>query len=317
MFRANIHQQTQLINTSQRQERLSRFWENAAPYVFISPFFIGFVAFQLFPILFSAYLSLANWNPYIQHGSGLEFVGADHFTALLKDERFIHSLQVTGIITISCTMIGTSLSVLLAVMLDKVPEWLSAILRAVFFMPSVTSVVVTTYIWKQLLNNKYGYLNSVVESLGFHSQPWLADPMLALWSIIIMLIWAGVGWDSLIIMSGLRSIPQELYEAARIDGANGPQEFWHITLPMLRPVLVFVVTTGFIYLLGIFAPIQLLTEGKPLNKTETVALYLYKQSFDYQEFGYASAIAVALTAIMFLVSFLNYRFLGRDMEYAS
>lgn len=296
------------------RDQRGQFWERLAPYAFIAPFFIGFIAFQLFPIGFSAYLSVANWNPYVRDGSGLSYAGLEHFKALMDDSRFINSLRVTATITIACTIVGTSLSTLLAVLLDKVPEWLSMILRGVFFMPAVTSVVVITYIWKQLLNTRYGYFNALIEHLGMSPQKWLQNPTTALWAIIIMLIWAGLGWDSLIIMSGLRNIPHELYEAARIDGAGAWREFWSITLPLLRPVLVFVVTTGLIYLLGIFAPIQLMTNGEPLHRTEPTALYLYQEGFRLQDFGYASAIAVVLTLIMFTVSILNFAFFGRDLE---
>jgi ABC-type sugar transport system permease subunit len=301
--------------TIYRADRRGQFWERLAPYAFIAPFFIGFFVFQLFPIAFSTYLSVAKWNPYVRDGSGLSYIGVENFRNLFDDSRFIHSLRVTAIITINCTIIGTALAVVLAVLLDKVPERLSMILRGVFFMPAVTSAVVIAQIWRQLLNTRYGYFNAVLEHIGIEPQNWLKDPAVALWAVIIMLVWSGLGWDSLIIMSGLRNIPHELYEAARIDGASAWREFWSITLPLLRPVLVFVVTTGLIYLLGIFAPVQLLTNGGPLHKTEPTALYLYYQAFQLQEFGYASAIAVTLTLIMFTVSFLNYRFFGRDLEY--
>ncbi len=303
-----------LLNVEAR-ERWGRVWEKLAPYVFISPFFLGFAAFQLFPISFSVYLGFAEWNPYVRQGTGLSFVGLQHFVQLFADARFLNSLKVTGIITVVCTLVGTALAVGLAVLLDKVPEKLSMILRALFFMPSVTSVVVITYIWKQILSEKYGYLNALLENLGLERHNWLGSPSTALWALIVMLIWSGLGWDALIIMSGLRSIPEELYDAAKIDGAGSWEEFWYVTLPLLRPVLLFVVTTGIIYLLGLFAPVQLLTGGGPLHRTETVALYLYHQAFDYQEFGYASAIAVTLTLIMFVASFLNYRFFGGEVEY--
>ncbi len=301
--------------TSNIHETLGRLWIRLTPYVFISPFFISFIAFQLFPIIFSVVLSVSEWNPYVRKGSGLTFVGLDNFTKLFANSRFMSSLGVTASITIICTIVGTSLAILLAVLLDKAPERLSMILRAVFFMPSVTSVVVITYIWKQLLSTKHGSLNALLEGLGLERHDWLGSGHTALWAIIVMLVWSGLGWDALIIMSGLRSIPEEIYDAAKVDGANGWNEFWHLTLPLLRPTLLFVSTTGFIYLLGIFAPVQLLTNGGPVHRTETVALQLYHQSFELQEFGYASAIAVALTAIMLVVSILNKYLFGREVEY--
>lgn len=345
----------------QLRERRSRLWEHSVPYIFIAPFFIGFIAFQLFPIGFSAYLSFHDWNPFIRNGIAPQNTVLDkyagewgvidldddlvtkevvmedgttkkvtvreeshriidddtfkHYQNLLKDDRFLNSLMVTMTITITCTLLGTTLAVILATLLDAVPERLSMILRAVFFMPAVTSVVVIAQIWKQLFNTRYGYLNQILEV--FHQSPkdWLSSPDTALLATIIMLIWAGLGWDSLIIMSGLRNIPRELYDAAKVDGAGLFQVFFRITLPLLRPVLVFVLTTGLIFLLGLFAQVQLLTNGRPKHTTETVALYLYSQGFENQNFGYAAAIAVALALIIFVISFLNYALLGRRMEY--
>ncbi len=296
------------------QGRLSLFWENAAPYAFISPFFIAFAVFQLFPILFSVFLSVQHWNPYRQGAEAFEFVELQNFIDLAADSRFWHSLHVTLTITIICTLVGTMFAVILAVLIDKMPDRFSAILRAAFFMPAVTSVVVIAYIWKQLLSTNYGTINVILEGLGLERQNFLGDSNLAIWSIIVMLIWSGLGWDTLIITSALRNIPRELYESAKLDGANELAEFRYITIPLLRPVLLFVVTTGLIFLLGIFAQVQLLTNGAPLHRTETVALYLYNQGFEYQEFGYASAIAVVLTLIMFVASYVNYRFFG-DVEY--
>jgi ABC-type sugar transport system permease subunit len=206
------------------------------------------------------------------------------------------------------------LAVILATLIDKVPDWLSNILRAGFFMPAVTSVVVITYIWKQLLSTDYGVLNGLLTSVGLPAQNFLGDANISIWSIIVMLIWAGLGWDALIVTSALRAIPEEYYEAAKLDGANGLNEFFSITLPLLRPTLLFLVTTGLIYLLGLFSQVQLMTGGNPAHKTETLALYLYDTAFGRQEFGYASALAVTLTTIMFIASYINFRFFGSDGE---
>jgi ABC-type sugar transport system permease subunit len=296
------------------QDRMGQLWERLAPYAFISPFFIGFVVFQLFPIVFSVFLSTQQWNPYRQGIEAFEYVGLQHFAELLEDGRFWNSLRVTFLITATCTIFGTVLAVILATLIDKVPDWLSNILRAAFFMPAVTSVVVITYIWKQLLNNDYGAINAILVNIGLQPQNFLGDANSAIWSIIVMLIWAGLGWDALIITSALRAIPEEYYEAAKLDGANGLQEFFAITVPLLRPTLLFIVTTSLIYLLGLFSQVQLMTGGNPAHKTETIALYLFDTAFGRQEFGYASALAVTLTLIMFIASYVNFRFFGRDGE---
>ena len=134
-------------------------------------------------------------------------------------------------------------------------------------------------------------------------------------ALLIMLIWAGLGWDALIITAGLRSIPDELYDAAKVDGASGWKEFIYITYPLLRPTLTFVLVTSVIFLWGLFAQPQLLTNGGPIRATQTIALYLYDTGFRYHKLGYASAIAMALSLFMFITSYLNYRFMKSEVNY--
>jgi ABC-type sugar transport system permease subunit len=196
-----------------------------------------------------------------------------------------------------------------------VVDWLASLLRVIFFLPSVTSVVVIAYIWRELYNTDYGYFNTILVQFGFERLNWLVDPRVQLWALIVMLLWAGLGWDALIITSGLRAIPTELYDAAKVDGASGWAEFWNITLPLLRPTLTFVLVTGVIFLWGIFAQPQLLTGGGQLRESQTIALYLYDIGFRYHKFGYASAMAVVLSLLMFVSSYLNFRFVKMDVEY--
>lgn len=281
------------------------------PYLFISPFFLGFLVLQLLPIAFSVYLSLANWS-----GMGaIEFSGFSNFAMMVEDAKFWNAFKVTAIITFVCTILGTAGALALAVLLDKVHDRLSALLRVIFFLPSVTSVVVITYVWKQLFNTDFGFFNTVLQSAGLPAQAWLTDPKLALPSLILMLLWAGLGWDALILTAGMRSIPDELYDAAKVDGASGWAEFFHITLPLLRPTLAFVLVTSVIYLWGLFAQPQLLTGGGPIRGTQTIALYLYEAGFRYHKFGYASAMAVTLSFVMFVTSFINYQLAKSDTEY--
>lgn len=287
-----------------------RFSSKATPYAFISPFFVVFAIFQLFPITFSILLSLADWNGM----SVIKFTGLDNFTTMFSDPRFWNSLRVSLIITAVCTVLGTAGSTVLAVLLEKVEDRLASILRVIFFLPSVTSVVVITYIWKQLYSTDYGYFNALLARFGIPTQNWLQSTNLAMPSLLIMLIWAGLGWDALIITAGLRAISEELYDSGKVDGTNDWTEFWYITLPLLRPTLLFVLVTSVIYLWGLFAQPQLLTDGGPLRTTQPVALYLYDQAFQYHKFGYASAIAVILSLIMFISSYLNFRFVKYEVE---
>jgi len=288
-----------------------RIWKAATPYIFISPFFVGFVALQLLPIAFSAFLSFAEWSGMNQ----IQLVGIENFVTMVNDSRFWNALRVTFTITVVCTALGTACSLALAILIEQATYWLSSLLRVIFFLPSVTSVVVITYVWKQLYNADFGFFNTVITQFGLPAQQWLANPRLALPSLIIMLIWAGLGWDALIITAGLRSIPDELYDAAKVDGASGWAEFRHVTLPLLRPTLTFVLVTSVIYLWGLFAQPQLLTGGGPMRGTQTIALYLYDVGFRYHKFGYASAIAIILSIIMFISSYANFRIVRTDVEY--
>ncbi len=192
---------------------------------------------------------------------------------------------------------------------EKVPDRAASILRVIFFLPSVTSVVVIAYVWKQLFSGDYGLFNNILMTIGAQPINWLQDPTWAMVALLIMLIWAGLGWDALIITAGLRSIPCEIYDAGKVDGTNGWSEFWCLTLPLLKPTLLFVLVTGVIFLWGIYGQAQLLTGGGPLRATQTIALYLYDMGFQYHQFGYASAIAIVLSLLMFLSSYLNVRFI--------
>lgn len=288
-----------------------RFLRSSTPYYFIAPFFLGFLIFQLLPILFSIYLSLSEWDGM----KAINFVGFQNFATLINDLKFWSAFKNTLIITVACSLFGTAGSLTLAIFLEKISDQLASILRVVFFLPSVTSVVVITYVWKQIYNTDSGFLNIVLTEIGLSPVEWLTQPGTAMTSLLIMLIWAGLGWDALIITAGLRSIPDELYDAAKVDGASGWSEFLYITFPLLRPTLTFVLVTSVIYLWGLFAQPQLLTGGGPIRATQTIALYLYDTGFRYHKFGYASAIAMALSFLMFITSYLNYKVMKTEVRY--
>jgi ABC-type sugar transport system permease subunit len=286
------------------------FVKKITPYLFISPFYIVFLIFSLLPILFSIFLSFADWNGM----SSIKFSGIDNFVTLFKDPKFWNSFRVSLIITVFCTLVGTAGSMLLAVLLEKVEDRLAGILRVIFFLPSVTSVVVITYIWKQMYSTDYGYFNALLSRFGLPPQDWLSDPKLAMPALLVMLIWAGLGWDALIITSGLRAIPDELYDSGKVDGTNDWTEFRYLTLPLLRPTLVFVLVTSVIYLWGLYAQPSLLTGGGPIRSTQPLGMFLYDQAFQYHKFGYASAVAIVLSLIMFVSSYLNFRLIRYDTD---
>lgn len=262
---------------------------------------------MVFPIFFAFYLGFSDWN-----GIGeIKFVGLANFKSLLADERFWNSIKVTGILVVATVAVRVCLALLLANALNAKLR-LEKFFRAVFFLPTITSMVVIAIVWRFIYNPYFGYLNHVLSWFGLSGKDWLTEPQYALPAIILVLVWAGVGYDMLLYLAGLQGIPQELYEAAEVDGAAGLRRFWSITIPMLRPVTAFIIVTGIINNLQMFVPIKLMTQGGPFFKSETIVYYLYESGFSFLKFGYASTIGLALFVLTFIVSFVQVRFFGEN-----
>jgi ABC-type sugar transport system permease subunit len=276
-------------------------------YAFISPFFIIFGVFMLFPILFSIYLSLCSWN-----GIGnMKFVGWHNFVVLFNDTRFWNSIKVTGILVIVTVFFRTVCALLLACAMNMKLK-LQKVFRAIFFLPTITSLVVISVVWQFIYNPYFGYLNHVLSWFGMKGLDWLNHPFWALPAIILVLIWAGIGYDMILYLAGLQGIPEDVYEAALVDGAWGFKRFWHITVPMLRPVTAFIITTGIINNLQMFVPMKIMTQGGPFFRTETIVYNLYENGFSYLKFGYASAIGLALFVLTMIISFGQIHLFGDE-----
>jgi len=236
--------------------------------------------------------------------SAIKFVGLDNFTLMWQDAKFWNSFQVSLTITVVCTILGTIFAVLLAVLLEKVDDRLANILRVVFFLPSVTSVVVISYIWKQLYSTDYGFYNTVLVKLGLPPQDWLSDPTWAMFALLVMLIWAGIGWDALIITTGLRGIPDDLYDSGKVDGTNDWSAFRYITLPLLRPTIMVALLFRSIDCLKTFDIIYVMTAGGPGFASETLNVYTFQVGLFYFHIGYACSLLVILFALVLGVSLL-------------
>lgn len=282
---------------------------NIAPYLFISPFFFLLAIFVIYPVFYSFQLSL-----FKIEGIGVvpEFVGLHNYAQLFQDKRFIHSLINTTYYAAGSVFVLTPLALLLALALNAQVTLWKGFFRMAFFVPVITSAVVISIMFILVFEQKFGLLNAALNAIGLPAIPWLRSGAWAMPSIILLGIWTWTGYEALYFLGGLQNIPSEIYEAARIDGAGELQVLRYITIPLLRPVILFVVILAIIGSYNLFAQPMLLTNGGPEDATLTITMYLYINGFRFTKIGYAAAIGYALTLIIFLLSILQLGLFGRQ-----
>lgn len=278
--------------------------ENFIGLLFVSPMLIGVSILVLLPILATFALSFADWS-FITNISQLKWVGFDNFTRLFDDEVFIKSLinNALFILTVPICMI---ISLLLAIAIDR-NVYMKSYFKVAFFMPYISSIVAIAVVWQVLFNPSAGPINQALMSIGIENPPkWIADPEFALISIMIIQVWVSIGFNMIIYLAGLQSIPRDLYEAADIDGANAWVKFRNITLPMISPTSFFLFITGIISTFKVFDLVAVLTKGGPINSTSMIVWRLYETAFVNLKIGDASAMAVVLFLIVFAITLLQW-----------
>ncbi len=278
-------------------------------YLFIAPAVLGFLIWIAGPMLFSAWVSLTTWDLL----SPPEFVGLSNYQAMLKDPLFWQSLKVTAVYTLVSVPLFQVLAFALALLINVRVRGI-AIFRTIYYLPSIVPVVANAMLWAWVFNSDFGLLNAALRAFGLPKILWLQDPAFAMPALITMSLW-GVGGAMLIYLAGLQGVPQQLYEAAEIDGATHWRRFLHVTLPMLSPVLFFNFLMGLIGALQTFTQGYIITNGGPQNATLFYALYLYRRAFTDFRMGYAAALAWVLFAIVLAISILVFRYLGRQVYY--
>lgn len=281
--------------------------ERLAPYAYIAPFFVIFGIFGLFPLLFTFYVALFDWNPIGEH----TYVGLDNFEKLFGDERFWNALRNTFSIWIISTVPQLLLALALAHMLNRARLRLAGFFRMAVLVPYVTSVAATTIVFAQLFDRDYGLLNWLIGLFGFDHINWTASVLGSHIVIAAMVMWRWTGYNTLLYLAALQSLPREVYEAAAVDGANGWKQFRYITIPSLRPIIIFTVVTSTIGGLQIFTEALLLSPTAnqtcgTARQCQTLTLFLYEQGFGRFHFGYGSAIGVVLFVIVVIAAAINY-----------
>ncbi|MBM7682387.1 cellobiose transport system permease protein [Pullulanibacillus pueri] len=287
----------------------SEIWKNRVSYLFISPFYILFLIFGLFPILFSLYLAFHSWT-----GLGeMKFVGLAQFKYLLTEPDFWHSVGNTFAIWFISTIPMLFFALVIAFLLNLPLLKFRGIYRTLFFVTNVTSIVAVAIIFQSIFNNNYGLVNYFLSLFGVDPVKWLDNSVLVKFVLASMVVWRFTGYNAIIYLAGLQSIPQTLYEAATIDGANRRQTFFHITIPLLRPVILFTVIMTTIGSMQLFTEPQVLLgdSGGVGGAGMTLSLYMYNQAFIQSQFGYASAVSWALFIIIGLFSLINWKFVQR------
>ncbi|MBL1098577.1 carbohydrate ABC transporter permease [Streptomyces coffeae] len=276
-----------------------------APYLFILPALALFAAFKLYPIGWSFVLSL-----HKSVGGVDTFVGGDNYRRLIDDPLFWTALKNTAVVLAVQVPVMLALATGLAVALNSTLLQGRSVFRLGFFLPMVTGLVAYGIVFSVLLHQEYGLVNWFLELFGADGIPWLTDPLWAKISIGLALTWHYTGYNAVILLARLQTVPKELYDAAAVDGAGPWHTFRHVTLPGLRPALLLTTVLSTIGTLQLFDEPYVLTGGGPDNATLTIGVYLYQTAFKYFDFGYASAIAYALAVLIGILGLIQFRVLG-------
>lgn len=295
-----------------------RFWnstrrEALAGWIFLAPEFIGILVFGVFPLVFSLYLSFCDWN-LVGGLSTIKLVGLDNFRFMLEDNKFFMALKNNLVYTAMVVPVGLALALLLAVVIQS-GVYLKSYFKVAFFVPYVSSIIALGAVWSALYHPSAGPINQFLIRLGIDSPPkWLADTDWSLFSIIIIAIWAGLGYQIIIFIAGLADIPEELYEAAAIDGAGVWQKFIRITIPMLRTTLIFLFITTLMSSFKVFDLVAFLTNGGPVDSSTVLVYRIYEEGFRNFRMGYASALSWMLFLIVGVLTVISWKLQSRSHE---
>lgn len=269
---------------------------------FLAPSLLGLILFSAVPVVFSMFISLTDWN-YVNGIGNWNFVWFENFKKLWSDEWFRAALRNTFVYTVVTVPIGLFLAVVIAVLIDQFcAKKLAGVLRVTMYMPKICNIVASAAVWTMLYST-YGPFTQLMKALGWTDPPrFLASYTWALPAVMLMSIWQGLGYHVFLYSASLTSLPKDIYEAADLDGVNGIQRFFYITLPQLKPTTFFLTVTGIISSFKVFGQINVMTHGGPGSSTYTLVYYIYKSAFTYYEMGYASAVAMVLFAILLCVT---------------
>ncbi|MBN2908111.1 sugar ABC transporter permease [Polycladomyces sp. WAk] len=282
-----------------------------AGYWLVLPYVVFLLVFMAYPVLFSVWLTFHDWNLVSPE---IPFVGLENYERLLNDDLFFKSLWNTLRFILINIPLQIGLALILAVALNQ-PLKGRGFFRGAYFLPVVTSGVVISFLWAWMLSTDDGLINGLLQKAGLHPVPWLTSEAWAMPSLAWVAAWKNLGYYVVIFLAGLQSIPKQLYEAARIDGATSLQCFFRITIPMLNPAMLLVVILSTINGFQLFTEPYIMTGGGPANSSLSVVMYIYKNAFQSLDMGYAATIGLVLALIILGVSMIQKRLLEKDVTY--
>ncbi len=273
-----------------------------APWLFLAPLLVFAAVFLVLPLGFSIYLAFTRWNPL----GTPSWVGLRQFEYLLtRDDDFLRSLVNTFIFALGFVVLVVPISLGLAFVFSRARG--KAVWRSIYYLPQLTNIVAIAYLWQFVLDDRYGLINRMLGVIGLRGPDWLTDPVMAMVSVILVMVWYDAGKNMLVFSAALESVDREIYEAATLDGAGAWRTLVSITLPLVRPAAIFVTITSFITGMGFFALILAMTEGGPRGATDVTALYAYRMAFEDLRMGRASAAALILFALIAALSLVQFR----------
>jgi multiple sugar transport system permease protein len=281
---------------------------NTAAWFFLAPALLLIGVFFFLPVAASLLLSVTDFDIYgIANASNTRFVGLQNYVKLLHTPDFWKALRNTFYFAFVGGPLTIAVSLGAALLLNSKLVRFKGFFRTIYFTPFVTTLVAVAIVWRYLYHTRYGLFNYGLSKLGIAAIDWLGDPHWAMPAIILMAVWKSFGYNMLIFIAGLQSVPEELYDAAEIDGAGAFRRFFSITLPMLAPTLVFISVITMIGYFQLFAEPYVMTQGGPLRSTTSVVLLMYEEGFRWWRMGYAAAIAFVLFVVILIATLLQFR----------
>lgn len=302
-------------------------------YAMLTPIMLYMMVFALLPMLWALVLGFFDYSParastgFLGLGDTNPFVGFENYRAMFGDSQpagvFRQAVINTFIFAFLYVPINLLLTLPLSVLIESVSDRAKTFFRAIYFLPTISSSVAVALIWGQIYNPQSGLLNAIIRGVGMTPpRAWLSDPQafvfgvpLAMVAVIIAYLWQDFGYNLVIFIAALQGIPQTIRDAARVDGANAWQMFWHITLPLLRPTLLFVCVLTMLSSLQQFVLFQVMTDGGPRDQTTTILMSVYRNAFRYQNMGWAAAMSMVLFLIILGFTLIQFRLLRTDWEY--
>jgi multiple sugar transport system permease protein len=297
------------------------------------PVAIYMLVFSLFPMVWVVVLSFFDFSP-ARAGSGFlglggrnPFIGIANFQAMFADTQVAQIFRTSVVNTITFAVLvmilNLAITLPLAVLVESVADRMKGVFRFIYFLPTVSAAVAVAIMWGYVFHPQQGLLNSIIRAVGLNPpRSWLTDPQafvlgvpLAMIAVIIAYVWQDFGYNLVIFIAALQGIPREIKDVARIDGANAWEEFWHVTLPLLRPTLLLVVTLTMISSFQTFVIFYVMTGGGPLNQTRSLTLNIYENAFRFQNMGWAASMSLILFAMILVVTLVQFRLLRTDWEY--